>query len=105
METCHNRKRELPVVPTTIVKSITPIASTKTQLVKLQKIHVCYPCVIYYSAEHRYGECLKKIKVHNMFRTKPINFTIMTTPKSLRTNNVPVNVVFVVTIHSQQSKQ
>jgi hypothetical protein len=33
METCHNWKREVPVVPTTIVKFTKPIAGTKNQLV------------------------------------------------------------------------
>jgi hypothetical protein len=46
METCHNRKREVLVVPTTIIKFIKPIVRTKTQLVKLGKILVHYPCII-----------------------------------------------------------
>jgi len=34
-----------------------------------------------------------------MFRTKPINSNVMTTPKP--PNNVPVNVIVNVTTHSQ----
>ncbi len=34
METYHNRKKEVPIVPTTIITSIKPIAGTKTQPVK-----------------------------------------------------------------------
>jgi hypothetical protein len=36
-----------------------------------------------------------------MFRIKPINFIVMTTPKLPKTNNVLVNVG-IVTTHSQQ---
>jgi hypothetical protein len=46
MESCHNRKREVLVVPTTIIKFIKPVIGTKTQLVKLGKILVHYPCII-----------------------------------------------------------
>jgi len=37
METCHNKKREVPVVLITIVKSIEPIGGIKTQLAKSRK--------------------------------------------------------------------
>jgi hypothetical protein len=30
VETCHNKKREVPIVPTTTIKSTKPIAGTKT---------------------------------------------------------------------------
>jgi len=39
MKACHNKKKKGPTVPTIIVKSIDPIARTKTQLVKSRKIH------------------------------------------------------------------
>ncbi len=45
LETCHNKKKEVPIVPTTIVKSIEHVEKTKTQLVKLGRIHVCYPYI------------------------------------------------------------
>ncbi len=44
---------------------------------------------------------LENLKVQNMFRIKPINFIVMTTPKLPKTNNVLVNVG-IVTTHSQQ---
>ncbi len=53
VETCHNRKREVPVVPTATIKSKKPIVRTKTQPIKLRKIHVHYPCIMYSSVEHR----------------------------------------------------
>jgi hypothetical protein len=40
LETCHNKKKEVPIVLITIVKSIELVAKTKTQLVKPVKIHV-----------------------------------------------------------------
>jgi hypothetical protein len=39
-ETCHNRKRKVPIVSTTIVKSTKLIANTITQPTKLVRIHV-----------------------------------------------------------------
>jgi hypothetical protein len=59
METYHNRKREVIVVPAAIVKSTKHVARTKTQPIKSGKIPIHYPCIIYFSVEHRYGECLK----------------------------------------------
>jgi hypothetical protein len=47
IETCHNRKIEVPVVPTTTIKSIELIARTKTQTIKSRKIHVHYPYIIF----------------------------------------------------------
>ncbi len=63
------------------------------------RILVHYPYIIYYSVEYRSRECLRKIEVQNMFITKLVNSNVMTTPKF---NNVPVNVVVVVTIFNQQ---
>jgi hypothetical protein len=40
-----------------------------------------------------------------MFKIKPVSSNAMTTPKSPKTNNVPINVVVVVTTHNQQSGQ
>jgi hypothetical protein len=53
VETYHNRKREVLVVPIAIVKSTKPIIGTKTQHVKSEKILVRYPCIIFSSVEHR----------------------------------------------------
>ncbi len=101
METCHNKKREVPVVQIAIVKSIEPIAGTKTQLVKLENILVCYLYIIFSSIEHRFGECPRKSEVQNMFRTKLISYNAMITLKPPKIDNVPVNVVGVVTISNQ----
>jgi len=40
-----------------------------------------------------------------MFKTKLVNSNVTTTPKPLKINNVPVNVVGAIIIHSQQPKQ
>jgi hypothetical protein len=92
-------------VPIAIVKSTKPIVRTKTQPIKLGKILACYPYIICSSIEHRFGECPRKIKVQNMFITKLISFNATTTPKPSKTNNVPINVVNVITTCNQQSKQ
>ncbi len=45
VETYHNRKREIPIVPTITIKSI--------KLVKSRKIFVHYPYIIFSNIEHR----------------------------------------------------
>jgi len=50
-------------VPIVIVKSTKHVVGTKTQLVKSGKIPIRYPCIIYFSIEHRFKECPKKIEV------------------------------------------
>ncbi len=87
------------------VKSTKLVVGTKTQLVKLGKISICYPCIICSSVEHRCGECPKKIEVQNMFKTKSIGYNVTITPKLPKMNNVLINVVDVITIHNQQSEQ
>jgi hypothetical protein len=83
-----------------IVKSIKPEVGTKTQHVKSGKVLVCYPCINYSSIKHRSKECPQKIEVQNMFR-----INAMTTPNLLKTNNVLVNVLGVITTHNQQLEQ
>jgi hypothetical protein len=63
MESCHNKKKEVPIVPTAIVKSIELVARSKTQPIKSRKIHACYPYIICFSIKHRSKECPKKIEV------------------------------------------
>jgi len=63
LKTCHNKKGEVLVVPTAIIKSIEPIIKTKTQLAKLGRIPIHYPYIICSNVKHRFGECLKKIEV------------------------------------------
>jgi len=101
VETCENTKKEVLLVPTTMVKSTKLVAGTKTQLVKSRKIYVCYPCIIYSSIDRRFGECPIKIEGQNMFGTKPISSNAMIKPKPPKTNNVPINVVVIVAICSQ----
>jgi len=50
LKTYHNRKIEVLVMQTIVIKSIEHVAKTKTQLVKLGRIHVCYPYIICFSA-------------------------------------------------------
>jgi hypothetical protein len=52
METCHNRKKCVLVVPTATIRSIKPIARTKIQPVKSGKVNFCYPCIICSSIKH-----------------------------------------------------
>ncbi len=40
-----------------------------------------------------------------MFRTKPVSYNVTTTLKLPKTNNVPFNVITIVTTCSQHSKQ
>ncbi len=63
METFHNRKKKVLVVPSAIVKSIKLIAGINTQPIKLGKILVHYPCIICSSIKHRFGECRTKIEI------------------------------------------
>jgi hypothetical protein len=53
METYRTRKREVYVVPIATIKSIKDVVGTKTQPDKSRKIHVHYPCIIYFIIEHR----------------------------------------------------
>jgi hypothetical protein len=62
VKTYHNRKREVPIVPTTTVKFIELVGGTKTQSVKSRKILVRYPYIIYSNVEHRLGDAPKKLK-------------------------------------------
>jgi hypothetical protein len=100
METCHNRKKKVQVVSTAIVKSTEPIVGIKTQPIKSRKIPIRYPYMIYSSIEHRSRECLRKIEIQNMFRTKLVSSNAMTTLKLLKTHNVPINVIDVATTRS-----
>jgi hypothetical protein len=81
VETCHNIKKEVPVLPTVTIKSKKHVVGTKTQPIKLGKIHDHYPCKMHFSVEHRSRECPRKIEVQNMFIIKPIIFNAMTTFK------------------------
>jgi hypothetical protein len=100
VDTCYNRKREIPIVPTATIKSIKLVVGTKTQPIKSGKIRVHYPYIICFSVKHRSRECPRKIEAHNMFKTKPISSNVMKTPKLPKIDNVPINVVVVITTHN-----
>ncbi len=94
-------KKRVLVVPIVTVKCIKHVAWTKTQPVKVGTIHVRCPCIIYFIIKHKSKECCRKIEVHNMFRTKHFSYNAMTTPKPPKINNVPINVIVVITTRSQ----
>jgi hypothetical protein len=62
-----------------------------------------YPCIIYSSSKHHAPNCPRKTKVQNMFWTKPITTATIVT-KNPKPDNVPVNVIVVITTHSQVPK-
>jgi hypothetical protein len=98
METCHNQKKKVPIVPAATIKSTKPIVGTKIQPIK---IHVCYPYIMCSNVQYRLRKCPKKIEVHNMLIVKLVKFNATTTFKPPKTNNVPVNVVVVITTRNQ----
>jgi hypothetical protein len=99
-ETCHNGKREevsFHVVPTKVVEPITKVIA---QPVKPARVPSKYPCIICFSSKHHAFNCSRKAKVQNMFQIKP-NITPTITKKNPIPNNVPINVVAIVTTCSQ----
>jgi hypothetical protein len=103
-QTCHNRKMKktiITIVPTKVAK---PIVEVIAPHVKPTTIPLQYPCIIYYSVEHCAPYCFKQIKVQNMFHSKT-NFVIIVVPKPLKLDNVPINVVTIVTTCSQVLEQ
>jgi len=46
METCHEKKKKVLVVPIIIVKSTEHVVGIKSQHVKSRKILIHYPCII-----------------------------------------------------------
>jgi hypothetical protein len=90
-------KRKVAIVPIAIVKSIKLVVGTKSQPVKLGKIHVHYPYIICYSVKHRSRKCPRNIEVHNMFKTKPINSNVTTILKPPKIDDVPISIIAVVT--------
>jgi hypothetical protein len=74
------------------------------QHVKSARVPLRYPCIIYSSSKHRVPNYPRKIEVQNIFQTKP-NITTTLVTKSPKLDNVPVNVVVVVTTRSQTLEQ
>jgi hypothetical protein len=66
-ETYHNKKREEPIIPIIPTKVVEPMAELIAQLVKPTIVPLRYPCIMYFSFEHRALDCARKIEIHNMF--------------------------------------
>jgi hypothetical protein len=49
VETCHNWKKKVPIVPTTIVKSIEHVVEIETQVATRIRMPIHYPYIIYSS--------------------------------------------------------
>ncbi len=64
-----------------------------------------FPCIMCFNVEHKYGKCPNVFEIQNMFKIKLVNSNATTTLKPPKPNNVPINVVVVVTTRSQQPKQ
>jgi hypothetical protein len=101
VETCHNRKKEVLIVPIVTIKFTKPVVGIKTQPIKLGKIPIHYPCINCSNAEHGLGKCPRKIEVHNMFRIKLVSSNATIASKPPKIDNVLVNVVFIITTCSQ----
>jgi uncharacterized Fe-S cluster protein YjdI len=71
-----------------------------TKLVKLVKVPLIYPSIICFSSKHCVHGCPRKAKVQNMLWTKPNTTTIVST-KNPKLDNVPINVVVVITTCNQ----
>jgi hypothetical protein len=69
------------------------------------RIPIWYPCIICSSVDHWTLDCLKKIKVQNMFRIEHVSSTTTTTPKPFKIDNVLVNVVTTITTYGRQLEQ
>lgn len=97
----HPQSSSIPIVPTKVAK---PIVEVIAPHVKPTTIPLQYPCIIYSRGEHCAPYCFKQIKVQNMFHSKT-NFVIIVVPKPLKHDNVPINVVTIVTTCSQILEQ
>jgi hypothetical protein len=62
-KTCHNRKREEPIVLIVPTKVVKPVAEVIAQLVKPTIVPLKYPCIIYFSSKHHALDCPRKIEV------------------------------------------
>jgi len=66
--------------------------------------HLQYPCIICYSVKHHILNYLKKIENQNMFYIMT-NFVDIAVPKDFKFDNVPVNVIVVITTCNQVPEQ
>ncbi len=97
---CHNKKREEPTIPIIPIKVVELVAKVSAQLVKPVRVSLRYPCIICSNFEHHALDCPRKVEVQNTFQTKPITIAIVVA-KSLKPDNVLINVVVVFTTCSQ----
>jgi hypothetical protein len=87
-----------------LVSRIIFLNGVKTTFKTIQIAILGYPCIICSSIQHRLGDCPKKIKVWNMFRTKHVSYNATIALKAPKIDNVPINVVAIVTTRIQQSE-
>jgi hypothetical protein len=87
-----------PIVPFVSTKVVKLVVEVIAQLVKA-RVPLKYPCIIYFYSEHHAPNCPRKKKIQNTFQIKPTTTTTTTTIiiKTSKPNNIPVNVVVVVT--------
>jgi hypothetical protein len=84
LETCHNWKKEVLLISTIVVKFIKLVTWSNAQPIKPIRIHLHYPCIICFSVNYWFGNCLRKIEIQNMFTTKLFNFcTVACKPSKL----------------------
>jgi len=62
LETCHNQKWKVLVSPTTTINYVELVVGTNAQPIKLVRIPLHYPHIIYSNVKHQYGDCLRKLK-------------------------------------------
>jgi len=98
--TCHNMKREELAALLGSTKVIESVVGVTAQHVKLTRVQLRYPCIICSSSKHCAPYYLRITKVHNLFRIKPTSTTTVMA-KSSKPDNVPINVIIVVTTRSQ----
>jgi hypothetical protein len=89
------------VVPTNVAKLV---ANVIVQPVKLARVPLQYPCIICYSVKHHILDCLKKIENQSMFCIMT-NFVAIVVPKDFKLDNVPVNVIVIITTCNQVPEQ
>jgi hypothetical protein len=70
-KTYHNKKKEEHVIHFVSIKIIEPVAKIIAKPVKLVKVPLRYPCMICSSSKHHTLAHPQKMKIQNMFRTKP----------------------------------
>jgi hypothetical protein len=91
------QEHAIPIIPTKVVE---PMVGITTQPVKLVKVPLTYPCIIYFSFEHHAFDCSKKTKIQKIFQINPTTTTTIVT-KPFKPNNILINIVVTITKRSQ----